>query len=139
MDYENEINKILESIDDQVIQPLNLVSNKRNKIIHAIYNKFLNYDNNKNNLKECQETLENYEYIESIVNLKKGDKFRFLSKKFFYDLKVSPLVTLIQYKDGLITYRNGLFINSVRDNICLFKYIPDELLVKMKLMELIND
>ena len=33
MDYENEINKILESIDDQVIQPLNLVSDKRNKII----------------------------------------------------------------------------------------------------------
>ena len=139
MDYENEINKILESIDDQVIQPLNLVSDKRNKIIKDIYNKFLNYDNNKNNIKECHETLENYEHIESIQNLKKGDKFRFLSKKFFYDLKVSPLVTLIQYKDGLITYRNGLFINSVRDNICLFKYITDELLVKMKLMELIND
>ena len=139
MDYENEINKILESIDDQVITPLNLVSNKRNKIIKEIYNKFLNYDVNKNNLKECLETLENYEYIESMHDLKKGDKFRFLSNKFFYDLKVSPLVTLIQYKDGLITYRNGLFINSVRDNICLFKYITDELLVKMNLMELIND
>mgnify|MGYP003985903631 CR=1 FL=1 len=139
MDYENEINKILESIDDQVITPLNLVSNKRNKIIKENYNKFLNYDVNKNNLKECLETLENYEHIESMHDLKKGDKFRFLSNKFFYDLKVSPLVTLIQYKDGLITYRNGLFINSVRDNICLFKYITDELLVKMKLMELIND
>ena len=137
--YENEINKILESIDDQEIHPLNMVSNKRNKIINDIYNKFLNYDINKDNLKECLETLENYEWIESIHHLKKGYKFRFLSNKFFYDLKVSPLVSLIQYKDGLITYRNGLFINSVRDNICLFKYISDELLVKMKLMELIND
>jgi hypothetical protein len=139
MDYENQINKILESIDDHVIQPLNLVSNKRTKIINIFYSKFLNYNVNKSNIKECKELLENYEYIESILDLKKGDKFRFLSKKFFYDLKVSPLVTLIQYKNGLITYRNGLFINSVRDNVCFFKHIPDELLVKMKLMELINE
>jgi len=139
MDYENEINKILESIDESDIQPLNLISDKRNNKINIFYNKFLNYHINYNNLKESLKILENYEYIESINNIKKGDKFRFLSKKFFYDLKVSPLVTLIQYKNGLITYRNGLFINSVRDNVCLFKYIPDELLVKMKLMELIND
>jgi len=139
MDYETEINKILESIDDQVIQPLNLVSDKRNKIIKDFYNKFLNYNVNKNNLKESLKILEKYEYISSIINFKKGDKFRFLSKKCFYDLKVSPLVSLIQYKNGIITYRNGLFINSVRDDVCLFKYITDELLVKMKLMELIND
>ena len=139
MDYENEINKILESIDKSDIQPLNLISDKRNNKINIFYNKFLNYHINYNNLKESLKILENYEYIESINNIKKGDKFRFLSKKFFYDLKVSPLVTLIQYKNGFITYRNGLFINSVRDNVCLFKYIPDELLVKMKLMELIND
>ena len=139
MDYETEINKILESIDDQVIQPLNLVSDKRNKIINTFYNKFLNYNVNKNNLKESLKILEKYEYISSIINFKKGDKFRFLSKKCFYDIKVSPLVSLIQYKNGIITYRNGLFINSVRDDVCLFKYITDELLVKMKLMELIND
>ena len=139
MDYENEINKILESIDDEVIEPLNLIYEERIKIINAFYYKFLNYPCNKDNLKESFKILENYEYITSIDYLKKGDKFRFLSKKFFYDLKVSPLVSLIQYKDGLITYRNGLFINSVRDDVCLFKYIPDELLVKMKLMELIND
>ena len=139
MDYENEINKILESIEESAIQPLNLISQKRNNIINIFYNKFLNYHINNNNLKQSLKILENYEYIESINNIKKGDKFRFLSMKFFYDLKVSPLVTLIQYKNGLITYRNGLFINSVRDNVCLFKYIPDELLVKMKLMELIND
>lgn len=137
MDYENEINKILESIDDEIIQPLNLISDKRNKIINDFYYKFLNYAVNKNNLKESLKILENYEYIDSILDIKKGDKFRFLSKKFFYDLKISPLVTLIQYKNGLITYRNGLFINSVRDNVCLFKFIPDEFLVKMKLMELI--
>jgi len=139
MDYENEINKILQSIDNEIIQPLNIICQERNKKVDIFYSKFLNYNVNKSNIKECKELLENYEYIESILDLKKGDKFRFLSKKFFYDLKISPLVTLIQYKNGLITYRNGLFINSVRDNVCFFKHIPDELLVKMKLMELIND
>tara|TARA_B110000027_G_scaffold122893_1_gene138253 strand:+ start:255 stop:674 length:420 start_codon:yes stop_codon:yes gene_type:complete len=139
MDYENEINKILESIDNTIIQPLNIICDRRNKIINTFYSKFLNYNVNNNNLKESLKILENYEYITSIINFKKGDKFRFLSKKCFYDLKVSPLVSLIQYKNGIITYRNGLFINSVRDDVCLFKYIQDELLVKMKLMELIED
>lgn len=139
MNYENEINKILNSIDEAVIQPLNLICYERNKIINDFYTKFINYTSNKDNLKDSLRLLEDYEYINSIDDLKKGDKFRFLSKKFFYDLKVSPLVSLIQYKNGLITYRNGLFINSVRDNVCLFKYITDELLVKMKLIELIND
>jgi len=139
MDYENEINKILESIENEIIQPLNIISVQRNKKINTFYSKFLNYNLNNNNLNESLKLLENYEYIPSINNIKNGDKFRFLSKKFFYDLKVSPLVTLIQYKDGLITYRNGLFINSVRDDVCLFKHIQDELLVKMKLMELINE
>ena len=139
MDYENEINKILNSIDNTIIQPLNIICDKRNKIINKFYSKFLNYNVNNNNLKESLKILENYEYIESIINFKKGDKFRFLSKKFFYDLKVSPLVSLIQYKNGIVTYGNGLFINSVRDDVYLFKYISDELLVKMKLMELIND
>ena len=82
---------------------------------------------------------DNYEYVEDISTLKTKDKIRYLSKTHFYDIKVSPHVSYICNNNKYITVANGVYHSSVKDNVLIFKYIPDSTLVKMKLMELIQD
>jgi hypothetical protein len=139
MDYEDEINKILESITHEEFVPLNVIKENREYIINKFYERFIKYDKNIENLKESLDILDNYEYVEDISTLKTKDKIRYLSKKHFYDIKVSPHVTYICNNNNYITVVNGVYHTTVKDNALIFKYIPDSTLVKMKLMELIQD
>tara|TARA_B100001142_G_C13957064_1_gene509540 strand:- start:181 stop:600 length:420 start_codon:yes stop_codon:yes gene_type:complete len=139
MDYEEEINKILESITHEEYVPLNVIKETREYVINKFYDKFMKYDKNIENLKYSLDILDNYEYVEDISSLKPKDKIRYLSKKHFYDIKVSPHVTYVCNKNNYITLANGVYYSTVKDNVLFFKYIPDSTLVKMKLMELIQD
>jgi hypothetical protein len=139
MDYEYEINKIIESITHEEFVPLNVIKENREYVINTFYDKFMNYSKNIENLKESLDILDNYEYVEDISTLKTKDKIRYLSKKYFYDIKVSPHVTYICNNNNYITVANGVYHTSVKNNVLIFKYIPDSTLVKMKLMELIQD
>ena len=137
---EDEIAKILESIenDNENLQPLNLVVDCKNKIINNCYKKYLNFKINVQNLKDTLEILDHYEFIENVDELKPGDRFRYLSKRYFNDIKVSELVSFINLNTGIINFRNGIFANSVKNNVLLFKYIPEDKLIKMKLIEIIQ-
>ena len=139
MYYESEINKILESITHEEFVPLNVIKETRDYIINTFYEKFMNYSKNIDNLKESLDILDNYEYIEDISTLKTKDKIRYLSKKYFYDIKVSPCVSFICNNNNYINLANGVYHTTVKNNVLIFKYIPDSTLVKMKLMELIQD
>tara|TARA_B110000285_G_C14853769_1_gene481197 strand:- start:100 stop:519 length:420 start_codon:yes stop_codon:yes gene_type:complete len=139
MNYDLEIQNILDSIDEDEIKPLNVVNTIRNNVLNDIYNKFSHYSNNKVNRKETIDELESYEYIENNDDLKYGDKIRYLNKKYFTDLKISPQVSFISKHDNIINIRNILFYSSVKSNVYIFKYIPQYKLVKMKLLELLAD
>ena len=139
MDYEEEINKIIESITHEEYVPLNVIKETREYVINKFYDKFMKYEKNIENLKESLDIFDNYEYVEDISSLKPKDKIRYLSKKHFYDIKVSPHVTYVCNKNNYITLANGVYYSTVKDNVLFFKYIPDSTLVKMKLMELIQD
>jgi hypothetical protein len=139
MDYEEEINKILESITHEEYVPLNVIKETREYVINKFYDKFMKYDKNIENLKESLDILDNYEYVEDISSLKPKDKIRYLSKKHFYDIKVSPHVTYVCNKNNYITLANGVYYSNIKDNVLFFKYIPNSTLVKMKLIELIHD
>lgn len=139
MDYEDEINKILESITYEEFVPLNVIKETREYVINTFYKKFMNYDKNVINLKESLDILDNYEYVEDISTLKTKDKIRYLSKKYFYDIKVSPHVIYICNNNNYITVVNGVYHSSVKNDVLIFKYIADSVLVKMKLMELIQN
>ena len=139
MDYEEEINKILESITHEEYVPLNVIKETREYVINKFYDKFMKYDKNIENIKESLDILDNYEYVEDISSLKPKDKIRYLSKKHFYDIKVSPHVTYVCNKNNYITLANGVYYSNIKDNVLFFKYIPNSTLVKMKLIELIQD
>jgi hypothetical protein len=139
MDYEDEINKIIESITHEEFVPLNVIKENREYVINNFYEKFMNYSKNIENLKESLDILDNYEYVTDISCLKTKDKIRYLSKKHFYDIKVSPHVTYICNNNNYINVTNGVYHSTVKDTVLIFKYIPDRTLVKMKLMELIHE
>ena len=139
MEYEEEINKILESITHEEYVPLNVIKETREYVINKFYDKFMKYEKNIENLKESHDILDNYEYVEDISSLKPKDKIRYLSKKHFYDIKVSPHVTYVCNKNNYITLVNGVYYSNIKDNVLFFKYIPNSKLVKMKLIELIQD
>ena len=139
MGYENEINKILESITPEEVVPLNVIKERRESIINNFYSKFLKYEKNIENLKESNDILDNYEYLEDISVLKSGDKIRYLSKKYFYDIKVSSRIKYVCNTNNYITIVNGVYYSTIKDTVLIFKYIPDSTLVKMRLIELIQE
>jgi hypothetical protein len=139
MDYENEINKILESITHEDIVPLNVIKETREYVINKFYEKFMKYEKNIDNLKESQDILDNYEYVEDVSCLTSGDKIRYLSKKHFYDIKISPGVKYVCNTNNYITVANGVYYSTIKDTVLIFKYIPDSVLVKMRLIELIQE
>jgi len=141
MNYENEINEILLSIKPNEYEPLNIIKERRDSIVLSLFQKFIKYQNNETNLKESLEILEEYEYIEDITELKKGDTIRYFNIKAFYDLKLCNNVTIIDTSKNSEKFvvRNGMYINTIKKNNYFFKKIPKNTLVKMKLMELIQD
>jgi len=136
--YEEEINDILNSIKPNEFKPLNIVKDIRENVVESIFSKFMNYEINKQNLEDSLNILENYEYIEDNDDIKIGDKLRYFNTSMFYDLKLTKMVYVININDRFII-RNGQYINNIQKNKHFFKYIPKDDLVKMKLLELINE
>lgn len=139
MNYDLQIQQILDSIEVDELKPLNIVNSIRDNVVNAIYDKFSHYPDNKTNRKETLELLETYEYVENNDNLKYGDKIRYLSTKYFTDLKLSPSVNFISKHDNIINIRNTVFHSTIKSNVYIFKNIHQSKLVKMKLLELLEN
>ena len=137
--YENQINDILNQIDYSVIQPLNIVNRNRNNAINTIYKRFLRYDANIENLKEALVTLEGFEFIDDIHKLNKNDKIIFISKRNFVDMVPSNLLSISEVEEDKIVVYSGLYLKNVKvKSSFFFRKIKDDDLVKMKLVEIVN-
>jgi len=138
MNYEEEINNILASIKPNEYKPLNIIKERTEYIINHIFSNFMKYENNKENLKEALEILDEYEYIEDNNTIEKGYSVRYFNIKAFYDLKLTNNVKILNITN-VFTIGNGMYINTIKKNNYFFKKINKDTLVKMKLMELIQD
>lgn len=137
--YENQINDILNQIDYSVIQPLNIVNNNRNNAIKTIYKRFLKYEANIENLKEALVLLEGFEFIDEIDKLHKNDKIIFISKRNFVDMIPSNLLSVNQIEEDKIVVYSGLYSKNIKvKSSFFFRKIKDDDLVKMKLVEIVN-
>jgi hypothetical protein len=136
--YDEEINDILNSIKPGQFKPLNIVKDIRENVVESIFSKFMNYEINKQNLEDSLNILEHYEYIENNDDIKIGDKLRYFNTSMFYDLRLTHIVSIIDINDRFII-RNGQYINNIKKNKHFFKFIPKDDLVKMKLLELIDE
>lgn len=139
---ENEIQNILENITPSEYKSFKEIEKFRNMIIDKIYSEFMNYEINKSNKEEAKKQLEGHECIE-IHELKKKDYIKYFNLKIFYNLKLSTCGAIIDIFDKNIFVRNGIKLNSIKLNKnkpnYFFRKVSDETLVKMKLLDIIND
>ena len=84
---EQEINKILDSIEYSSFGSYQELETQRNLAIDKVFERFMNYDKNIENKEEALEELENYQYL-YIDDLKPGDFVRYFNTKIFYNLKL---------------------------------------------------
>ena len=70
--YELEVQKILNEIDYTKYKPLNKVQEETNYAVELIYEPFLRYKGNDENMEQAKEDLINYQYIRSIDDIKYG-------------------------------------------------------------------
>ena len=141
MDFEEEINKILDSIEYSSYGSYQELENQRNRAIDKVFERFMNYDKNVKNKEEALEELENYQYL-YIDDLKPGDFVRYFNSKIFYNMKLclGGVVINNNYENkGLVLIKSPIKKYIVVKSKIFFKKIKKDDLVKMRLMDMINN
>ena len=135
---EDEIQNILNNITPTDYKSLKEIEEIKIMVVDKIYNDFKNYEINKKNKEEALEQLNGYECID-IEELKKGDYIKYFDLKVFYNLKLITGGTVIEvFDNGNVFVRKGNRFNTLKPNF-FFKKMSEESLVKMKLLDIIND
>lgn len=135
---ENEIQNILNNITPTEYKSLKEIEEIRVMVVDKIYNDFTNYEINKNNKKEALEQLTSYECVD-IEELKKGNYIKYFDMKIFYNLKLITGGTVIEvFDNGNVFVRKGNKFNTLKPNF-FFRKISEDSLVKMKLLDIINN
>lgn len=139
---EDEINKILESITPTEYKSLKKIKEIREKQIDKIYSKFMHYEKNKENIIETKEKLQDFEYIDDINLLKKQDIISTLNTYNFIDLRSSSagrIISIDYHEKGYITIMQRCYFKTFKNSTNIFKQISKENLVKLKLLEMIDE
>ena len=134
----NEIQKILNDITPTEYKSLKEIEDIRNMVIERVYSEFMNYEINKSNKEEAKQLLEGYECVE-IEELKKGNYIKYFDMKIFYNLKLITGGTVVEvFDNGCVFVRKGNRFNTLKPNF-FFRKVSEDALVKMKLLDIIND
>tara|TARA_Y100000591_G_scaffold332999_1_gene372992 strand:+ start:3800 stop:4228 length:429 start_codon:yes stop_codon:yes gene_type:complete len=138
--YELEIQKILDEIDYTKYKSLSESQKETECAIRLIYEPFLRYPNNSENMELAKEEINDYEYVRNIDDIKVGNKVKYLTKRYFFNMKLSDEMTVTSKSRFYITGHFGLYVNRCKiSNTHFFKKINEDKLIKMKLVELINN
>ena len=141
MDFEEEINKILDSIEYSSYGSYQELETQRNLAIDKVFERFMHYDKNIENKEDAIEELENYQYL-YIDDLKPGDFVRYFNSKIFYNLKLclGGVVINTNYENkGLVLIKSPIKKYLVVKSKIFFKKIKKDDLVKMRLMDMVNN
>jgi hypothetical protein len=135
---EEEIQNILNNITETEYKSFKENEEIRESIIDKIFSDFMNYEINIDNKEKAKDMLKEYEFIE-MEDIKSGDYLKYFNLKAFYNLRlIDSGVVLNVYDTGNILVRKQGRYNSLKPNL-FFKKINKETLVKMKLLDIVNN
>lgn len=138
MNHENElVNIILEEIETHKIKSKEELQQEIKMKLYECYQPFLNFAVNKDNFKKSYEKLTNYKYI-TIEELEAGRFIRYLSNKYFYDIKLMKggFVSQIDTKKNIITLLNGPKIIKINyEDLWIFMKLNEEDIVKQMILQ----
>ena len=110
--------------------------------LDAVFEKYRFYEKNNENKKIFGKELEEYELIDDINILKRGDSIRCLNLRYFYDIKLMAqyYIINIDFKDGgNIVMKNGEYIKTIKNNKhVMFRKLKNDMLVKSKLINIVE-
>ena len=141
MDYEEEINKILDSIDYSKYDSYQEIEAQRLDAIDQIFGRFMNYDKNIQNKEEAIEQLEDFKYL-YIDDVQSGDYVKYFNTKIFYDLKLCLGGTVINKNyegKGYALVKSPINKYVVVKTKMFFKKIKKDDVVKMRLIDMVNN
>ena len=141
MDFEEEINKILDSIEYSSYGSYQELESHRNLAIDKVFERFMHYDKNIKNKEEALEELDNYQYL-YIDDLNPGDFVRYFNSKIFYNMKLclGGIVINKNYENkGLVLIKSPTKKYLVVKSKIFFKKLKKDDLVKMRLMDMVNN
>ena len=122
--FEFEIEKIIQSIELKDIRTIEEINKLNTDILKFVYEEFLIYDMNKENLNYALNILkDNYEYVESIDELKHKDFVMGIRLSHFYNLKLKRLGFFFSSSDNKVClgYFRGNKYNYNFDNYVFFR------------------
>ena len=141
MDFEEEINKILDNIEYSSYGSYQELESQRNLAIDKVFERFMHYDKNIENKEEALEELENYQYL-YIDDLNPGDFVSYFNSKIFYNMKLclGGIFVNNNYENkGLVLIKSPTKKYLVVKSKIFFKKLKKDDLVKMRLMDMVNN
>ena len=134
----HEINTILNNISQPDYTSFLEIENNKINIINQIFSRYLNYPDNIHNKELAIKHLEDYEYV-PIEQLNKNDFVKYLNIRAFYNIKLingGKIIEILDDNKILVSKQNK--INVLKQKY-YFRKINKDTLVKIKLLQLIND
>ena len=142
MEFELEINKILNTIKVRDIKTYEDMNKNIETILTLVYTDYLKYTINIDNYSIAQKKLlNNYEYIDTIEDLTPGDCLISIDLSRFYNMKVSNIGFFVKcVNDKTIrTINFKRFFNYSCNNRLFFRKLNNSDKVKIMLIETIGE
>ena len=144
MDIEDEIVKILDTIKIKDIRSISEINTKNNEIIDIVFENFLKYKKNIENIKWAKKKIKKneYEYIDSLEDLKPYDYLCGFDLSEFFDLRLKYIGFFVSKKENnnfilMKNHYNGYWhIDS--NKFILFRKLNSKDKVKMLLIDAVK-
>ena len=140
--YEKEILEILDNIKKTDYDYLKNKQLRKYIFLDQIFDKFRHYKKNKENKEVIKDLIKNYELIEDINELKKGDHVRQLNLRYFYDIRLMApyyVLNVDTQEGGKIVLKNKIYTKTIKNTSILFRLLKKDSLVKTKLIEIVEN
>jgi len=142
MEFELEINKILNTIKVRDIKTFEDMNKNIESILDIVYKDYLKYDRNRIHLENAKKKLlNNYEYVETINDINEGDSLIAIDLSRFYNMRLHHIgFCVMKVSDTCIRTIN---LNRVYNYSCtnriFFRKLSRADKAKVMLIETIGD
>lgn len=133
----NLVQLILSEHQEQQTKNFKEIKEELALVLDNIFEKYLCYSKNVENLKEIKEKLEEYQYA-AFDELDRGNFIRYINPKYFHDIKLAKggFITNIDDEEGKIQIiDNNKIYNLKFENFIFFKKLTKEDIIKLTILD----
>jgi hypothetical protein len=144
MDIEDEIVKILDTIQVKDIRSISEINTKNNEIIDIVFENFSKYKKNIENLKWAKKKIKEneYEYIDNLEHLKPYDYLCGFNLSDFFDLRLKYIGFYVSKKENnnfiLMKNHYNAYWHIDANKHILFRKLNSKDKVKMLLIDAVK-